>query len=223
MKTNIIYLRTSSEEQNPNNQLEACEQLAKKLNWEDYDIIAEQISGWKDIERENFELIRTAISKSQVKQLICWDLDRLYRNRKKLVEFFEYCKFYNCRIYSVRQEWLETINKIQEPFNDIFHSLLIQVMGWLAEEESNKKSERVKLAIRKKEQGTYSKFGNKWGRQTINTTRLMDKIKELRQQGLSFRQILRHEEVYYYDKNNNKKKPSLATIHNYLSNSKSVN
>src|SRR3989344_6751108 len=192
MKQTIIYLRTSTEEQNPQNQLEACEQLTQKLSLKDYDVFEDKVSGWKELERKNFNEIKKAIEKAQVKYLICWDLDRLYRNRKKLIEFFELCKIYNCKIYSVRQDWLESINRIQEPFNEIMHSLMLQIMGWLAEEESNKKSERVKLAIKKNTLGkTYSKFGNKWGRKAINSNRLKNKVIELRQQGLSFRNILK--------------------------------
>ncbi len=213
MKQTIIYLRTSTEEQNPQNQLEACQQLAQKLNLQDCEIFEDKVSGWKELERKNFNEIKKAIEKAQVKYLICWDLDRIYRNRKKLIEFFEFCKIYNCKIYSVRQDWLESINRIQEPFNEIMHNLMLQIMGWLAEEESNKKSERVKLAIKKRDGETYSKFGNKWGRKAINSPRLKEKVKELHNQGLSFREILKHEEVYFYDKNKNKKKPSLATIH----------
>jgi len=217
MKNTILYLRTSTEEQSPLNQLEACEELTHKLNLADYEIVEDKISGWKDLERESFDKIKKGIQKKEISVLICWDLDRLYRNRKKLIEFFAFCKTYNCKIYSVRQSWLEDLNTIPEPFNEIMHSLMLQVMGWLAEEESNKKSERVKLAIKKNTLGkTYSKFGNKWGRKAINSNRLKNKVIELRQQGLSFRNILKHEEVYFYDKNKNKKKPSLATIHSYI-------
>jgi len=206
MKETIIYLRTSTEEQNPQNQLEACQQLTQKLNLQDYEVFEEKLSGWKDIQREVFESIKKAIQKREVCSLIVWDLDRLYRNRKKLIEFFEFCKIYNCKIYSVRQEWLESLNKIQEPFNDIMFNLMLQIMGWLAEEESNKKSERVKLVVKKKGDKTFSKYGNKWGRKAINSPRLKEKVKELHSQGLSFREILKHEEVYFYDKINNRKK-----------------
>lgn len=216
MKTTVIYLRTSTEEQNPQNQFEACEKLANKLNLVDYEVFEDKVSGWKELERKNFNEIKKEISKAHIKSLICWDLDRLYRNRKRLIEFFEFCKINNCNIYSVRQDWLEGLNKIQEPFNEIIHSLMLQIMGWLAEEESNKKSERVKLAIKKREGKTYSKFGKKWGRKAINSPRLKEKVKELKEQGLSFREILKHEEVYFYDKHRNRRKPSLATIHSYL-------
>jgi DNA invertase Pin-like site-specific DNA recombinase len=216
MNKAIIYLRTSTEEQNPLNQLRACKELAQKLNLNDCEVIQEQQSAFKDNNRQHFEAIKEAIKKREVSSLIVWDLDRLFRNRKKLIEFFSFCKIYNCKIYSLRQDWLESLNKIQEPFNEIVFDLMLQIMGWLAEEESSKKSERVKSAKRIKEGKTYSYKGNKWGRKSINSNRLKEKVKQLKEQGLSLRQILKNEEVYFYDKHKNKKKPSLATIHTLL-------
>ena len=46
MKQTIIYLRTSTEEQNPENQKKDCEALAEKLNLKDYDIFSEQQSAF---------------------------------------------------------------------------------------------------------------------------------------------------------------------------------
>ena len=207
----IIYLRASTEEQTPENQLDNCKELLDKLKINDYNIYEDKVSAWKETDRESFDLIKRAIQKRKVKVLICWDLDRLYRNRKKLIQFFDLCKLYNCKIYSFRQKWLEDLNKIPEPFNEIMFNLMLQIMGWLAEEESNKKSERVKLAIKKKEGKTYSKFGKKWGRKSIISKKLIEDIKVLRSKGMSLRDI--QKEVYYYDKNNNKKTPSLAIVH----------
>jgi len=132
MKSTIIYLRTSTEEQNPENQKKDCVALAVKLNLNDYEIFEDKISGWKDLERNSFSKIKEAIQKKEVKTLIVWDLDRLFRNRKNLVGFFEFCKVFGCKIYSYRQEWLENLNKIQEPFNEIMFNLMLQILGWLA-------------------------------------------------------------------------------------------
>lgn len=190
MKENIIYIRTSTEIQTPELQLKDCEALAKKLNLNDYEIIQDKQSAWKDdVEREGFEKIKDSIKKAETKNLVCYDLDRLFRNRKKLIEFFEFCKIYHCKIYSARQEWLESLNKIQEPFNEIMFDLMLQIMGWLAEEESSKKSSRVKMAIRKEQGITKSYRGNKWGRKTIISDRLIKQAQELKQQGLSLSKI----------------------------------
>ena len=119
--------------------------------------------------------------------MICWDLDRLYRNRKKLIEFFELCKMYNCQIHSYRQDWLEQLYKIPEPFNEIMHTLMLNLMGWLGEDESKKRSDRISRAVRKKDGITKSYKGNKWGRRRkpINE----EYILELYKQGYSTYQI----------------------------------
>ena len=162
----IIYIRTSTEEQNPENQIRDC----KKLSSEDFEVIEDKQSAYKDnVTRIGFEKIRSLIKKGKVNSLVVWDLDRIYRNRKKLKEFFEFCKIYNCAIHSVNQQWLEQLNDIPEPFNEIMHSLMLNLMGWLAEDESKKKSDRVKLAVRSKNGVTRSYKGNKWGRKSLST------------------------------------------------------
>jgi len=215
IKSTIIYLRTSTEEQNPENQKRDCIALAKKLNLKDYEVLEEKQSAFKDnVKREIFDSIKQAVNKKEIKNLIVWDLDRLFRNRKKLIQFFEFCKIYNCKIYSFRQEWLESLNNIQEPFNEIMFNLMLQIMGWLAEDESKKKSERVKSAVRTDKGVTRSYRGNKWGRKTIITKKLIEDCRKLKQQGLSIRKIA--EQVYYYDQSNNKKKISPALVFKLL-------
>ena len=135
-KMNIIYIRTSTEEQNPQNQIKDCE---KVLN-EEYALFEDKQSAYKDNkERESFEKVRKLIKSGKVNHFIVWDLDRIYRNRIKLKQFFEFCKMYKCNIHSFNQDWLEQLNKIPAPFNEIMHDLMLNLMGWLGEDESKKK------------------------------------------------------------------------------------
>ena len=130
MKT-IIYLRTSTEDQNPQNQLSDCKTLVKG----DYKVVEEKQSAFRDKKRPLFDSLRKEIQRGNVSEIVCWDLDRLYRNRKLLVQFFEFCKIYKCRVSSFRQQWLNQLNEMPEPFGEIMQSLMIQIMGWLAEDE----------------------------------------------------------------------------------------
>jgi len=192
-KNIVIYIRTSTEEQNPENQLRDCESIRlndqKQDTFIDYSLFEEKQSAWKDKDRPVFENIMGLIKARRINDLIVWDLDRLHRNRKKLISFFDYCKLYNCKIHSFRQKWLEDLNNIPEPFNEIMHGLMLQIMGWLAEEESNKKSDRVKQAVRRKEgKPTRSYKGNKWGRKPISTFK-RNQIIELSIQKLTIRKI----------------------------------
>lgn len=203
-KINFIYLRTSTEEQNPENQLKDCQDLCAKENIIDGFIIEDKTSGWTEYDREGFNKIINKIKARRVNNLVCWDLDRLFRNRKKLVSFFKLCATYECKIYSYRQDWLNDINKIPMPWNEIIHEFMVQIIGWLAEEESNKKSDRVKQAVRIKDNVTISYKGNKWGRKQLSTQK-KNLIKNLHDGGLSIRKIAKTLEI------------SVGGVHKYIS------
>ena len=214
MNSVVIYLRTSTAEQNPENQLNYCEGLNK---FGDANVIIEQQSAFKDYlrARPKFYKILEQIKKRQIKHLIVWGFDRIYRNRKKLAEFFEICKIYECKIHSHRQKWFEDIHKIPQPWNELMLQQLIFILGWIAEEESKKRSERVKAAVEKGDI-TRSKYGNKWGRKQIELD--TGKIIFLAKRGLSYRDIAN--EIIVEGDHGEVKHPSYGTIANVLKNYK---
>ena len=208
MNNTIIYIRTSTEEQHPENQLKDCKTLVSG----EYELIEDKQSAWKEEkERDGFNKAKKLIKTRKIKHFIVWDLDRIYRNRIKLKLFFEYCKFYQCSIHSFRQEWLEEMYKMPEPFNEIMHELMLNIMGWIAQDESDKKSQRVKAAIRKEDGITKSYKGNKWGRKSLKVGK---EILKLRKDGKTIREI--KDIVFYWDKNNHKKFVSVGYIHKVL-------
>ena len=210
-KRTIIYNRTSTTEQNPENQLKDCFEIIKRLNITDYEVLEEQKSAYKDeVEREVFDLIIEKIKRRQLDILICWDLDRLYRNRKKLISFFEICKLYNCKIYSFRQQFLEDINKAPAPWNEMLFNQLIFILGWINEEESIKRGMRIKSSVRKEEGITKSRKGNKWGRRKKPVNE--EYILELHKQGLSTYEISKK----YSEDSRFKAKISHQLVHNII-------
>jgi len=92
---------------------------------------------------------------------------------------------------------------------------MIQQAGEQAEEESRKKSERVKLAVRKESGITKSYKGNKWGRKNL-TKQTIKKVIQLKKENpkLSIREISK--QISYYDKNNNSKNISRSAVHKIL-------
>ena len=105
------------------------------------------------------------MQKGKIKILIVWDYDRLYRNRLKFVDFIRAYTKMGIKIYSFRQQWFKSISDVPSPWNDIVGGLLIDVLGWMAEDESKKRNERIRNAVRKEEGvSTKSYKGNKWGR-----------------------------------------------------------
>jgi len=93
-------------------------------------------------------------------------------------------------------------------------------MGWLAEDESKKKSERIKASVRKKDGKTVSYKGNKWGRKSLSK-QAKDKIITLHKEGVSIRNICK--QVTYTDKNNSMKNVSVGIVHKTLQEFKAKN
>ena len=212
MGTNICYLRTSTLEQEPELQIRDINSTYPNIIFSTY---SEQQSAYKDnVLRPEFNRIMELIKKGQVDNLYVWDLDRVYRNRLKLKEFFFLCKTKKTKIHSVNQQWLESINQIPEPFNEMVNELLINIFGWIGEEESTKKSKRVKMAVVKKDgKRTKSYKGNFWGRKPL-PKQTIDRVLSLKEEGLSIRKI--SEQVTIYDKNKNGRNISKSAVHKIL-------
>ncbi len=191
MKDTIIYIRTSTDDQEPRNQIKPCESLFN----EEYELFHDKQSAYTDHkERDGFEKAKKLIKSGKINKFIVWDWDRIYRNQKRLVEFFKLCEAYKCQIHSVNQKYFDDFYKIPAPFDEIVSSLVLNLMGWLAEDESKKKSDRVKLAVRKKNGITKSYKGNKWGRKSMHTNKI-NRIKKLREQGMNYRDIAAEEKI----------------------------
>jgi DNA invertase Pin-like site-specific DNA recombinase len=207
MKKVAFYIRCSTAEQNPKLQIRDLDTICS----EEHDVYMENESAWADnVTRPEFNKVIALIKKRKLTDLFVWDLDRIQRNRKRLVEFFVLCKNYGCKIHSYRQTWLEDINSIPEPFNEIVVDLLINVTGWMAQDESLKKSQRVLMAVKRRKDGTFSYKGNRWGRKSL-PKQTIDRILELHEDGKSIRQIAALVKVY--DKNNHGRNISTTSVH----------
>lgn len=212
-----IYIRTSTIEQSPELQLA---DIAKLINLDDCICIKEQESAYKhEDSRPELEKLKQLICKNSVSDIYVWALDRLYRNRRKLINFLTLCKIHSVKIHCYKQIWLESINKIPEPFNEIVYDMMIQIFGFIAEEESLIKSARIKNSIKKSEKGkTLSYKGNKWGRKAFSA-QIIKKVNDLRKEGRSIRNIA--ENVTVYDSNNNGRCISKSAVHKILAEIKS--
>ena len=202
-----MYIRTSTLEQNPELQINDISTICQG----EHEIYKEQLSAWcENVNRPVFNSIIDLIKKQKVSDLYVWDLDRVYRNRKRLQDFFILCKTYKCKVHSYRQKWLEDVNSIPPPFNEIVMDLLISITGWMGQDESDKRSSRIQMAVRQKKNGTFSYKGNKWGRKAL-PKQAIDRIMELYHAGKSIRQIASL--VFVTDKNKNQKPISKSVVH----------
>ncbi len=206
IKKSVAYIRTSTESQSPLLQLRDIYTIAP-ANISEY---VEQLSAWKEnVKRPVFEQLLSEIKAGKIASIYVWDWDRIYRNRIRLKEFLQLCQVYGVTLHSFRQNWFEQFHQIPRPFNEIVMDMVVNLIGWIGEEESEKKSHRVKMAVKKTAKGTFSSYGKKWGRkgfpaQTIN------RVLELHRQGASIRKIAG--EVKTYDENNNAKAISKSAV-----------
>jgi len=214
MEKAIIYLRTSTDDQEPENQKKECLEFAKNRGYDVEEVLLERLSGFKQIDRPKYERVKEMARKGEIKAVIVWALDRWVRNRDTLIEDTTILKNYGCKIHSVKEAWLEAIN-IEGSLGKTIQEFLLGLMGSMGEMESERKSERVRLAVRKKDGITRSYKGNKWGRKPLSK-QTINKVIELKKENpkISIREIAA--KVFYYDKNNNSKNLSRSAVHKIL-------
>lgn len=224
----LLYLRTSTKDQNPELQRKDGIDFCIRIGLEEPEVFVEKGSAY------NLEKVRPIwenvvdIAKKEKRDIVIWKYDRTFRNR---TEFFRFMKVmfevYETKVYSVTEPSILSLwdiigkSKTGNPIIDeliggmlkIMWDYLIQMTGEQAEEESRKKSERVKLAVRKEKGITKSYKGSKWGRKSMST-QAINKILILRKEGKSMREIAK--EVTYTGKNNKIRNVSLACVHKVL-------
>lgn len=215
-EVDIAYLRVSTEEHDAENQRADLQEIApESVEW-----LAESSSAWRsDAEKRRpvFYAVRERIRRGEVRCIYVWDIDRLYRNRRRLVAFFKLCQARETKIVSYRQPWLRQIVEMPEPWNEIVQDLMVQVLGWLAEDESQKRSDRVRASMRHREDGTVvSRNGHKWGRPSLakQTRRRIIETYQAHEENISMRELASL--VVRYDKHGNAKPISKSTVHKII-------
>ena len=227
----IIYLRTSTKDQNPELQRKDCIEFCSKRGLEVVEVVSEQGSAYKlEKVRPKWDAMLKRAKKEKL-DIVLWKYDRAFRNR---VEFFKFMKVmfevYGTKVLSVTEpsilsfwELIAQSHSDNPVFNELLNSIfkamwdfMIQQAGEQAEEESRKKSDRVKLAVRKNNNNkTISYKGNKWGRKSIST-QARNKVLELKRLNpeMSLREI--SQRVTYAGKNNETKNLSLGAVHKII-------
>ena len=114
-------------------------------------------------------------SRKKFSKVVVWSVDRVGRSMKHLVTVLSQLKDLGCDIYSYKQA-IDTSTTMGSSF---FH-----MIGIFAELENNMRAERQKIGIRRSLEN-----GAKFGRKTLITDKLVQKVVDLRHQGLSMRGI----------------------------------
>lgn len=176
-----IYIRVSTAEQNPENQLQACQDLAQRRGYEVAIVFKEHASAWKKgNERHQFNLMLERARAGKYHHIIAWDIDRLHRNAKRFIKMIKGYQKIGVQFHTVNQEYLETLNRLPEPFDQMMLDFLMHWEGFRAQDESDRKSRRTKAA--------YTNRTKKWGRPKMSRY-MKRRIQELREEKKSIRTI----------------------------------
>ena len=156
----IIITRVSTDEQEARDQLPDCRKFCKERDWEVVKEFQEIPSAWKTfVPRKKLDEALEYARKNKIPHVVFWDLDRYWRNRKLALEGIrEYAKL-GIHLHFVRQAYLEDLWQIPEPWSGVFYDIMLNLLSALAQEESDKRSARVKKAFRSGKYPNWGKHG----------------------------------------------------------------
>lgn len=162
-------------------------------------------SNKKDKNRK-FNIIKNIIAdyKEYDKTLYVWDLDRIYRNQQRQFEFICYeADKNNCHVLSHRQKIFHQFKEMGG-MGKAMYNMMIQCLGWVAEEESKQKRDRQlkSLHIDHELNRTMTNNGKVHGRRIIK--RIINKGKKNeRKEYYSAKAVRRMERIVISARKNN--------------------
>lgn len=217
MMQNIMFIRTSTKDQFPEDQIDPIEKRYKLIKGF-YHLISEKQSAFKEeseSKRVGLIELKKLIKQRKVNNLYIFHINRLFRNYQKQIEFMQLLKYYNVKLFSVCQDYLDDISKMQHPWNDIVYDMMIKIFADIAERESKDKGKAVKKSFTKNSNGkTIAKQSGKLVGRKGYSSQTIQRVLKMKSEGKSLRQICA--EVSYYDKNRNLKKISLGGVHKII-------
>lgn len=137
-----IYARVSKSDasQNPENQLEPLRKMANALQGEIVEEYVDLASG-ANSGRVNFSRMFSDAEKRNFGLLLIWSLDRFSREGiSNTLGYLERLKRSGVAIKSMQESWLDTRDKG-------FSELLLAIFSWVAAQERQRISERVKAGL----------------------------------------------------------------------------
>lgn len=164
------YARVSSKEQNADRQIQAL----MDFGVDEHNIIVDKKPG-KDMKREGYASLKNFILRSG-DTLVVKELDRLSRSKADIKKELEYFKEHHIRVkildipttladFSADQEWIM----------DMINTILIEVLGSIAEAERLKIRQRQREGIHSaKQRGV--KFGRPRAKKPGNWDSVMEKV-----------------------------------------------
>lgn len=170
----VIYARvsTSNKGQDVDNQLEVLREYCKKMNYELIGEYMDEVSGGTS-DRPAFKKLFADASKRKFDLVLFWSLDRWTREgTRATIKYFEQLESCGVAFKSYSEQYIDSCG--------IFKDVVISLLSTLAKQEKIRLSERVRAGL--------ARSTKRGGRPAIQSE-LVEKIKALKKQGLSNRNI----------------------------------
>jgi putative DNA-invertase from lambdoid prophage Rac len=135
-----IWARVSTDRQETDNQLRILREMAARRGLEVAKVYTIEASAWTGRHRQQLTQAINEGRAGEFSVLLLWALDRLSREGPlemlKAVDSFGKA---GVRVISYEEPWTEVSNEMLD--------LLLAITGWVARQESRRKSERVKIGM----------------------------------------------------------------------------
>lgn len=170
MEEAIAYVRQSTlKQQSLATQKSLIMDTAKQYGWSNVTFYDDKRSG-RNTKRSGYQKMVEIITSGKCKVLCCYRLNRLHRNLKNAIQFFEICKKYHVTIISVNDGYFDLSKE--------FDRFRLNILMSLAEMESNNISEQTRNGIKEKaKQGKMITTHAPFGYQYHNGTFTIDTVK----------------------------------------------
>ena len=159
MEEVIAYVRQSTlKQQSLATQKSLIIDTAKQYGWSNVTFYDDKKTG-RHTKRSGYQKMVEMITSGKCKVLCCYRLNRLHRNLKNAIQFFEICKKHHITIISVNDGYFDLSKE--------FDCFRLNILMSLAEMESNNISEQTRNGTREKaKQGklitTHAPFGYRY-------------------------------------------------------------
>ena len=170
MEKAIAYVRQSTlKQQSLATQKSLILNTAKQYGWSNVTFYDDKRSG-RNTKRSGYQKMVEMITSGKCKVLCCYRLNRLHRNLKNAIQFFEICKKHHVTIISVNDGYFDLSKE--------FDRFRLNILMSLAEMESNNISEQTRNGIKEKaKQGKMITTHAPFGYQYHNGTFTIDTVK----------------------------------------------
>jgi len=172
--TAAVYLRVSTNDQNPENQRADLMRLAKARGFKHLELYEETASTAK--RRPKFEAMRFAAHGGGFRSILVWSVDRFGRSMLGNIRDVLELNRIGVAVVSCKETWLDT----DGPTRD----LLLAIFSWIAEQERRRIGERTKAGLIQAR-----KRGSRIGRPHRMGAALVARARAMRKAKLSLRAI----------------------------------